>query len=81
MDKFQTPSLPVFTEEDWSELGKVSHLKEVHIRQILNVPDIDPSVVAATLYHSFPESFQKVFPEQAGLLENIFGGKRVASAT
>ena len=81
MDKFQTPSLPVFTEEDWSDLGKVSHLKEVHIRQILNVPDIDPSIVAATLYHSFPESFQKIFPEQAVKLDNIFGSKRVAVAT
>ena len=75
MDKFPTPSLPRFTEEDWVALGKVSHLQEVHIQKILNVPDIDPTIVAATLYHSFPESFQQVFPEQARQLENVFAAR------
>ncbi len=81
MDKFPAPSLPIFTEEDWSALGKVSHLQEINIRQILNVPDIDPTIVAATLYHSFPEGFKKTFPEQALQLGTIFGSRRVTSAT
>jgi len=73
MDAYPNKPLPRFTEEDWPALSKVSPFSETLIKKTLNVPDIDPSVVAASLYQTFPAKFKKIFPDKAKQLDAVFG--------
>ena len=72
MDSNTTLSFPKFTEEDWDGLVKASPFTKEHIDNILNVPDIDPTVVATTLFQLVPREFVKVFPERGKKLLEIF---------
>jgi len=72
MDTYPTPAYPTFTEEDWLDLSKVGPYNKEHIHNLLNVPDIDPTVVAITLFQLFPEKFQQVFPKRGKQLVAIF---------
>ena len=74
MDSNPTVSLPTFTAKDWSKIGKASPFSVQHIKTLLNVPDsdIDPTVVAITLYQTFPGSFRSVFPSEAKQLDSVF---------
>jgi len=72
MDSNPDISFPKFTEEDWDGLAKAAPFTKEHIYNILNVPDIDPTVVATALFQIFPLKFVKVFPERGKKLLEIF---------
>ena len=76
MESHPTKQFPKFTEIDWPAISKVSPFSETLIKKTLNLPDIDPTVVAATLFQHFPANFKKIFPDRAGQLASIFGTRK-----
>lgn len=73
MDAHPNKTLPSFTEADWPNLSKCSPFSETLIKKTLNVPNIEPSIVATTLYQTFPANFKKIFPDRAKQLDAVFG--------
>lgn len=72
MNTYPHNAYPTFTAGDWADLEQVGPYTKEHIYNLLNVPDIDPTVVAIALFQLFPEKFKQVFPKREERLKTIF---------
>lgn len=60
--QYPTKNYPILREEDWSLLEKISGLKKTQIEGVINLPNIDPSIVSGVLYFTHPERLYSLQP-------------------
>jgi hypothetical protein len=71
--RFTYPNLnyPTLHQEDWPLLEKISGLSKDKIEGIINL-ELEPTVVAGTLFFTHPTAFQQFAPKLFGEWEIIF---------
>jgi hypothetical protein len=63
---------PVFDENSWEALERISGFSKAWIEEWINLPDIDPLAVSIAHFFTFPEAFIKELPEEYELYRSIF---------
>lgn len=71
--KYATEPWPEFdSEEVWTKLEQASGMPRVHVESVIGLAGVDAFPVAVHHFFTFPETFERVFPEENQAFLKIF---------